>query len=520
MLKEINYDAGLPIKLEFLEIEEYPWHFHNDMQIVYVMKGEIALKLTYENFTLKKDSLHLIHPEDVHGFKGLTNKDLLLVLSFNTEFFLDHYPDLDSQIFTTRVNENIVTYKELLSIKSSIFAIILEYEKKDKNYKERIKKLSFEIIDNLYSNFRGFTVNKETHTIEHQISYDAIQMERVYNIIHFVYKNYPYKLVFSEIAKSENLNMYYLSHLFQQIVGNSFRNFVSTVRVEISERLLLATNLSISQIAQAVGFSNAKYYIKNFEMWFGSHPKEYRELNKPKTLNNAQIKAKEQPLSIINNIINAQQVSNASIATQVTFTCPPAENVPSNRNDFDLSAKDLYENYDAFNDCLSFLEEFFSNPFKMPRIPPAFDTKDSQKGLFTFNNIRKPLFYVYDFITQSCKTVMQHDNWYTITAFKNSLRILIVNRENTETQNIRFELLNLNGIQQITEYRLTASDSCFYYWKQFDFKNDLSESEKQYIENKSLPQISQKIINSNNSCTYSASLAPHDIVFVEIISIK
>ena len=156
----------------------------------------------------------------------------------------------------------------------------------------------------------------------------------------------------------------------------------------------------------------------------------------------------------------------------------------------------------------------------MPRIPPAFDTKDSQKGLFTFNNIRKPLFYVYDFITQSCKTVMQHDNWYTITAFKNSLRILIVNRENTETQNIRFELLNLNGIQQITEYRLTASDSCFYYWKQFDFKNDLSESEKQYIENKSLPQISQKIINSNNSCTYSASLAPHDIVFVEIISIK
>ena len=41
MLKEINYDAGLPIKLEFLEIEEYPWHFHNDMQIVYVMKGEI-----------------------------------------------------------------------------------------------------------------------------------------------------------------------------------------------------------------------------------------------------------------------------------------------------------------------------------------------------------------------------------------------------------------------------------------------------------------------------------------------
>lgn len=519
MLKEINYDEGLPVKLELLEIEEYPWHFHNDMQLVYVMEGEIALKLTYENFTLEKDSLHLIHPEDVHGFKGSADKNLLLVLSFDTEFFLAHYPDLDSQIFTTKVNENIATYKELLSIKASIFSIILELENKESNYKDKIKKLSFEIIDKLYSNFRGFTVNTETHTIEHQISYDAVQMERVYNIVRFVYKNYPYKLVFSDIAKSENLNMYYLSHLFQQIVGNSFRDFVSTVRVEISERLLLSTNLSIAKIAQAVGFSNAKYYTKNFEIWFGSHPKKYRELNKYKILGYAEVKAKEQPLTIINNIIKSQPITDAPIAKQVTFTYTHAETVPSAINVPDSSAKDLYKSYDYFSDCLSLLENYFSDPFHMPEMPPAFDTKHSLKGLFTFNNIRKPIFYVYDFIRRSCKTVRQYDNWYAITESKNSLMILFVNKEATETQNIRFEILDLIGTQQITEYRLASSDSCFYYWKRFDFKNDLSESEKQYIENKSAPQISQKTVNTISNYSYLTSLAPHEIVFVEITSI-
>ena len=519
MLKEINYDDGLPVKLELLEIEDYPWHFHNDMQLVYVMEGEIALKLTYENFTLKKDSLHLIHPEDVHGFKGSADKNLLLVLSFDTEFFLAHYPDLDSQIFTTKVNENIATYKELLSIKASIFSIILELENKENNYKDKIKKLSFEIIDNLYSNFRGFTVNTETHTIEHQISYDAVQMERVYNIIRFVYKNYPYKLVFSDIAKSENLNMYYLSHLFQQIVGNSFRDFVSTVRVEISERLLLSTNLSIAKIAQAVGFSNAKYYTKNFEIWFGSHPKKYRELNKYKILGYAEVKAKEQPLTIINNIIKSQPITSAPIAKQVTFTYNPVENIPSAINVSDSSAKALYGSYDDFNDCISLLENYFSDPFQMPEAPPAFDTKDSQKGLFTFNNIRKPIFYVYDFIRRSCKNIKQYDNWYAITESQNSLMLLFVNKDAAETQNIRFEIPGLVGTQRITEYRLTSSDSCFYYWKRFDFKNDLTESEKQYIENKSGPQISQKTVNICSNYSYSAVLSPHEIVFVEITNI-
>ena len=47
MLKKIDYEDGLPVKLEVCTIGQYPWHTHNDIQIVYVVEGEIEIKIAY-----------------------------------------------------------------------------------------------------------------------------------------------------------------------------------------------------------------------------------------------------------------------------------------------------------------------------------------------------------------------------------------------------------------------------------------------------------------------------------------
>ena len=47
MLKKIDYEDGLPVKLEVCTIGQYPWHTHNDIQIVYVLEGEIEIKIAY-----------------------------------------------------------------------------------------------------------------------------------------------------------------------------------------------------------------------------------------------------------------------------------------------------------------------------------------------------------------------------------------------------------------------------------------------------------------------------------------
>ena len=274
MLEKIQYNEGLPLKVQVLEIQQYPWHMHEDIQIIYVMEGEIELKMTYTRYRLVKNNMHIIHSDDVHGFKSLSKNNLVVVLSFNMEYYSEYYPDLDTQVFTTKVSEDVATYKKQLAMKTRIFSIISEFYGRGKGYKEQVMEVSLELIEALYQDFRGFTVNLEKRIFEHQVSHDMLQIDRISRVVSFVYQNYPYKLSLASIAEKENINNYYLSHLFQRLVGDSFRNFVSMVRVEMSEAELLTTETSIAQISQNVGFSNAKYYVENFKDWFGCHTKE------------------------------------------------------------------------------------------------------------------------------------------------------------------------------------------------------------------------------------------------------
>ena len=43
MLREIEYEKDLPVKVQVLQIQQCPWHIHDDIQIIYVLEGEVEL---------------------------------------------------------------------------------------------------------------------------------------------------------------------------------------------------------------------------------------------------------------------------------------------------------------------------------------------------------------------------------------------------------------------------------------------------------------------------------------------
>ena len=77
MLREIEYEKDLPVKVQVLQIQQCPWHIHDDIQIIYVLEGEVELKLTYARYRLTKNNIHFIHSADVHGFRALSDLSLI-----------------------------------------------------------------------------------------------------------------------------------------------------------------------------------------------------------------------------------------------------------------------------------------------------------------------------------------------------------------------------------------------------------------------------------------------------------
>ncbi|MCQ4636605.1 helix-turn-helix domain-containing protein [Anaerovorax odorimutans] len=520
MLEKIQYDDGLPVKVQVLKIREYPWHMHNDIQIIYVLEGEIDLKMTYTRYYLSKNHMHFIHSDDVHGMKGLTENNLVVVMSLNMDYFSQFYPELDTQVFTTKDSEDVATYKRQLAMKAHIFAIISELYGKKRGYKNRVKDLSLDLMDALYKDFRGFTVDRVTRSFEHMVSHDILQIDRVSRVVSLVYKNYPYKLSLAAIAEKENINTYYLSHLFRKQIGDSFRNFVSMVRVEMSEAQLLTTDTSISQISENVGFSNAKYYVENFREWFGCHPKEYRQLYKGQILGQAPVSIEELPLESINDVIDSYSefpvfigASSVIRSAKIDLKKEPMGTLSPIRHR--LVPKKLYDCYDPYPQCLSMVREMLDPPYRLPQ-PSLYDSPQESNGLLTLNGMRKPQYYLYQLLSTLYETIVCAEDTYLLTKFREDYQLLFFNDSKEESQNYEFNFFKLSGSYQITERRLPPGESCISGWKQLNFKEVLTDQEFESIQAMSIPKTAYQITSARGSYTYSANLSAGEIVFVDL----
>lgn len=74
-------------------------------------------------------------------------------------------------------------------------------------------------------------------------------------------------------------NSAYLARIFKQKVGQSMSGYLVERRIEEAKRLLLETELSISEIAMAVGYDNFAYFSRLFKKKAGCTPKEYKKEN-------------------------------------------------------------------------------------------------------------------------------------------------------------------------------------------------------------------------------------------------
>ncbi len=94
--------------------------------------------------------------------------------------------------------------------------------------------------------------------------------------IEYIERNYAAPIQLDDIAKHVHLNSAYLSFLFKKHTGISFIRFLEYVRIRQAKRLLQTTSLSITEIAEAVGFSGQNYFSKVFRRVVGCNPSGYR----------------------------------------------------------------------------------------------------------------------------------------------------------------------------------------------------------------------------------------------------
>ncbi len=88
---------------------------------------------------------------------------------------------------------------------------------------------------------------------------------------------YPYrKYSLDEVSGSLNLNQNYFNRIYKQFYGTTFNQEQIYSRIRYAKHLLLNTVCSVSDIAEKCGYTDSKYFIKQFTSTTGLSPKQYR----------------------------------------------------------------------------------------------------------------------------------------------------------------------------------------------------------------------------------------------------
>lgn len=115
---------------------------------------------------------------------------------------------------------------------------------------------------------------------DHIPKYETIEntpsAEQVKRLMAYLADNYKNQIRITELADSMGVNRSYLSNNFRRIVGMSPTEYLIQIRMEKAKSLLTKTNLSISQIASEVGYTDQLNFSRMFRQRFGESPKQYR----------------------------------------------------------------------------------------------------------------------------------------------------------------------------------------------------------------------------------------------------
>lgn len=118
------------------------------------------------------------------------------------------------------------------------------------------------------------------HTIGRQLSKVKIKKpnQTITKIKQYIGERYQENdLSLSRIAEEFNFSAAYLSALFKANCNQNITDYINSVRIEASCRLLQQGSQTVSSIAEAVGYANTNYFYKVFKKMKGCSPKDYQE---------------------------------------------------------------------------------------------------------------------------------------------------------------------------------------------------------------------------------------------------
>lgn len=267
----IKYTENLPFKIIILNAQNQNYHWHKEMELIFLLKGNVTIEMKDKKYKLSEKDLFLINRFDIHSITPEKGENVMLTLQFDPVFF-DQYCDEFSNYYyepnSTFEDKNSPSYNK---VSMNLAEIMVSIIKLNAGYKLKALNSIIEIALILIQNFRTEKQSKSNS--------ESYKQERISDILNFIEDNYAYDINLNTLAEKVILNPKYVSQFFKEVFNINFTEYVNRFRINKSLNDLLTTNKNIIDISIEHGFNDHKAYNRVFKKYYDMTPSEYRNLH-------------------------------------------------------------------------------------------------------------------------------------------------------------------------------------------------------------------------------------------------
>lgn len=273
-----NYEFPVHLSLEKIQSYEqasFPWHWHPEIELTWIMSGQIEYLVNDKKYLLKEGDGLFCNSNSLHSGYMKDGQDCnYLSLTFHPRFIYGYENSLLQTKYVDFITSNESWHSLGLESETDWHRDIIGQIRKiyhmsqtpPPDYELRVHLILAEIWQKLYSYYNSLPAS-EHHPQKH--------LTRLKDILSFIQEHYAQELSLDEIAEHVNICKSECCRFFKKYMKMTIFDYILFLRVQNSLPLLREGE-SITKIASMTGFSTSAYYGQIFKRYMGCSPSKYR----------------------------------------------------------------------------------------------------------------------------------------------------------------------------------------------------------------------------------------------------
>lgn len=255
-------------------------HVHPEWELIWILDHPLSVTCGKERFRAEPGQMLLFNPNEPHEFHKAEESCTFLCLQIS--------PDILPAMLPIHVDSKLphlhLTDADMAALRSKLSKIAMAYLQKEDHFSLYCMGESYSLLHLLLQKLPfHLRTQEETDSIDKRNA-------RLKRLIRFVDENYMQKIRLADFAQAEGCSLGYMSRFVKNTMNQNFQEYVTSVRFNCACKLIAAGERRMLDVCMESGFSDYRYFSREFQRQYGMTPEEYSRYAKRLHLESAAIR--------------------------------------------------------------------------------------------------------------------------------------------------------------------------------------------------------------------------------------